>query len=178
MYYCAVLWKCPTKTVSEVCDRSLHSHFYPLIRLHELCLIFFHDLVLVGHSALIYLYTLYCFHLNFLLKSGQNIEPWQCFTCATRRKWWRVPQELAWVCRWAGCWPAKLISHSPGIHNASRFTMGTKQKVREGNRERGRNIGGKIFKDSISLTWVQVLAMETSCSFSPFYTFTSLQYFM
>lgn len=135
-----MLCPCLTTTVIKVYDRSSHPHLYPLICLHEFCLFFFHDLVLVSRSALISLHPLYCFCLNFLLKSGQAIEPWQRVTCATRRKWWRVPQELAWVCRWAGCWPAKLISHSPGIHNASRVTMGTKQKVREGNSERGREI--------------------------------------
>ena len=98
--------------------------------------------------------------------------------CTTRRKRWQVPQELARLCCWPGCWPAKLISHSPGIHNASRVTMGINRRSQietETGRE-GQNIRWKIFKDSISLTWVKVLAMGASCSFCESFVFKRTGY--
>lgn len=106
---------------------------------------------------------------KLLLRPGRAFEPWQ----HTHR---RGSDGEFHRNRWAGCWPAKLISHSPGTHNASRVTVGITEGQREKQREGGRNIGGEILKDSISLTWVQVLAIETSCSFWAFNTFTSLYY--
>lgn len=58
--------------------------------------------------------------------------------CVMGRKRWRVPQERAGVCRRPGCWPAKLISHSPGTHNASEVSMGI-----NGRSERERDWTGK-----------------------------------
>lgn len=109
----------------------------------------FHDLVLISHSDLSV--------SSLLSPSKLSAEAWPSYwTLASlhtmRRKLWQVPQELAGVCRWAGCWPAKLISHSPGTHNASRVTMGINRRSERDGEMEGEILGGKYSRTaSVSL---------------------------
>lgn len=80
------------------------------------------------------------------------MERWQQGTLLRRTRRRRVPQELAGVCRWAGCWPAKLISHSPGTHNASRVTMGINRRSERGDREREAEILQKKYSRTASVS--------------------------
>lgn len=137
------------------------------------------DLVLISHSGPNYLYPL-CFHLNFLLKPGQTFKTWQLFLFMQQKgEWWQVPQEPARVCRWLGCWPAKLISHSPGSHNASRVTMGINRRSEweTGRVREGEILEGKYSRTaSLSLGWRLWLWRPAACLgiFLFFFQFTSV----
>lgn len=73
----------------------------------------------------------------------------------------QVPREGAGVCRRPGSWPAKLISHSPGTHNASKVSMGINgRSERERERERATDRGGREAQGSENIQGAVLLSLS------------------